>query len=222
MAPPTLITLIPSIMNFKKIRDYRTTKLEVDPEGFNVKTTGEDDYREVKIDLPDSWVRGFLQVSASMALPAAKLRLDPQDIFMFCQIMRQRKDTAGTRAIQFHLTPGQPARVVFEPWNIEILCDRSTYFGDTKQTIRVWGRRRLHILERLVPVAKHFDLYLMGQGLPYFFVADLHGMQFTLGLSGWSSNNSLTEPTLLSWPHAEMSMTTQKKECLKLLSEDGH
>lgn len=174
---------------FQKIRDYRTTKLEVDPEGFTLETTGEDDYREVKIDLPDSWVRGFLQVSASMALPAAKLRLDPQDIFMFCQIMRQRKDTAGTRAIQFHLTPGQPARVVFEPWNIELHCDRSIYLGDTKQTIRVWGRRRLHILERLIPVAKHFDLYLMGQGMPYFFVADLNGMQFTLGLSGWSNNN---------------------------------
>ena len=174
---------------FQKIRDYRTTKLEVDPEGFNLKTTGEDDYREVKIELPDSWIRGFLQVSAAMTLPAAKIRLHPQDIFMLCQVLRQRKDTAGTRAIQFHVKPNQHVRIVLEPWNIEIVCERSTYFGDTEQKIRVWGRRRFHMLERLISVAKHFDLYLMGVGMPYFFVADLYGMHFTLGLSGWSKNN---------------------------------
>ena len=49
---------------FQKIRSYKDTSLSVDPAGFSVQTTGEDDYREVKIDLPDSWVRGFLQVSA--------------------------------------------------------------------------------------------------------------------------------------------------------------
>lgn len=174
---------------FQKIRDYRTTKLEVDPAGFTVKTEEEDDFREVKIDLPHSWIRGFLQVSASMTLPAAKVRLHPQDIFMICQILRQRKDTAGTRALQFHLRPNEPVRIVLEPWNIDFVCSRSIYFGDTKQEIRVWGRRRLHILERLVPVAKHFDLHLMGVGMPYFFVADLDGMHFTLGLSGWSKNN---------------------------------
>ena len=63
------------------------------------------------------------------------------------------------------------------------------YEGDNDQTIRVWGRRRLFILESLIPVAQHFDLYLIGTGFPYFFVANMHGMQFTLGLSGWSSNN---------------------------------
>ena len=40
---------------FQKIRSYKTTTLDVDPGGFNVETSMEDQYREVKIDLPDSW-----------------------------------------------------------------------------------------------------------------------------------------------------------------------
>src|SRR6185436_6240975 len=55
---------------FQKIRSYKATKFEVDPSGFDVRTEGEQDFKEVKIDLPDTWVRGFLQVNSAMALPA--------------------------------------------------------------------------------------------------------------------------------------------------------
>ena len=41
---------------FQKIRSYKTTTLAVDPGGFDVHTSMETAYREVKIDLPDSWV----------------------------------------------------------------------------------------------------------------------------------------------------------------------
>ena len=174
---------------FQKLRDYRVTKLDVDPSGFTLKTEGETDFKEVKIDLPESWVRGFLQVSSAMALETQCVRLHPQDVFMICQILKQRKDTTGGKALQFHLKQGEKVKIVFEPWKTELICERSTYFGDSDQVIRVWGRRRLLILERLISVAKHFDLHLVGHGMPYFVVADLDGMQFTLGLSGWSANN---------------------------------
>ena len=55
--------------------------------------------------------------------------------------------------------------------------------------IRLWGRRRIHLLERLIPLADHFDLYVKGAGLPYFVVAQMGPMQFTLGLSSWTTNN---------------------------------
>ena len=45
---------------FQKIRSYKSTLFEVDPSGFEVNTQNEETYKEVKIDLPDSWVRGFL------------------------------------------------------------------------------------------------------------------------------------------------------------------
>lgn len=178
---------------FQKIRGYKDTEFKIDPTGFEAKTTNESTYKEVKIDLPDSWVRGFLQVSTAMALPATTFELHPMDIFTLCQYLRRFKEKEGPRAIRFILEPGQPIRIIFEPWYTEIVCNRSVYTGDEVKTIRIWGRRRLMILERLIPITKTFRVVLLGSGLPSFFLADLGDMTFTLGLSGWTTND---------WSHA--------------------
>src|SRR5262249_39786163 len=75
------------------------------------------------------------------------------------------------------------------PWNYEVVCPRSVYEGSEKTEVRVWGRRRIHILERLIPVARQFKVYLLGKGMPSFYLADLGDMTFTLGLSGWTTND---------------------------------
>ncbi|MGF1728515.1 hypothetical protein [Photobacterium kasasachensis] len=174
---------------FQKIRDYRTTFLKIDPEGFNVQTSGHEVFDEKKIDLPESWVRGFLQVSSAMTLPMVKLRLQPMDIHNLCLHLKCNKERVGPRSMRFELIPGQPIRVVMEPWNEIIRFDRSIYQGETERSIRVWGRRRLLILERLLPIANSFDVFLMGDGLPSFYTANMDTMSFTLGLSGWSAND---------------------------------
>ncbi|HWV68967.1 SWIM zinc finger family protein [Chitinophaga sp.] len=174
---------------FQKIRDYKETDFKIDPGGFQVQTSQEELYHEVKIDLPDSWVRGFLQVSSAMTLPAATFELHPMDVYNFCSWLRRFKEKRGPRSIRFILEPGKPVRAVFEPWNQEIVCARSLYTGPQRREIRIWGRRRLLILERLIPIAKKFTVHLTGNGLPSFYVADLGDMQFTLGLSGWTAND---------------------------------
>ncbi|AHM62899.1 hypothetical protein D770_23270 [Flammeovirgaceae bacterium 311] len=174
---------------FQKIRTYKETEFKIDPAGFEVQTGRDDGYREVKIDLPDSWVRGFLQVSSAMTMPARTLSLHPMDMHNLLFILKRHKEKEGPRAMRFHLNPGQPIRVVFEPWNYEVVCDRSPYTGHEPDEIRVWGRRRLLILERLLPVAKRFTVTLLGTGMPSFYEADLGDMQFTLGLSGWTAND---------------------------------
>jgi hypothetical protein len=174
---------------FQKIRSYKRTSLEVDPSGFEVQTTGESDYKEVKIDLPDTWVRGFLQVSSAMSLPAIRFDLHPTDIYNICFVLRRRKEKQGPRSMRYILKPNEPVRIVFEPWGTEIVCSRSIYEGNSDRTIRVWGRRRLLILERLIPVARKFTVHLLGNGMPSFYVADLEDMSFTLGLSGWTAND---------------------------------
>ncbi|MFQ4140623.1 SWIM zinc finger family protein [Chlorogloeopsis sp. ULAP02] len=196
---------------FQKIRSYKTTQLQVDPSGFEVKTTNEEAYKEVKIDLPDSWVRGFLQVSSAMCLPATRFDLHPMDIHNICFVMRRHKEKKGPRSMRYHLKPGEPVRVVFEPWDIEVVCPRSPYTGSQEQTIRVWGRRRLHILERLIAVAKKFTVYLLGTGMPSFYVADLGDMSFTLGLSGWTANDWAGAGNFdLMAPRANVDEWTQK------------
>jgi len=178
---------------FQKIRDYKETELKVDPSGFTVATTDEEQYKEVKIDLPESWVRGFLQVSSAMTLPTIQFELHPMDIYSICLLLRRFKEKRGPRSLRYVLEPGQPVKVILEPWGKEIICARSVYTGNSKHEIRTWGRRRLLTLERLIPVAKKFTVHLLGTGLPAFYIADLGDMNFTLGLSGWTSND---------WSHA--------------------
>lgn len=174
----------------QKIREYKTTSLTVDPAGFETQTGTDEAYREVKIDLPDSWVRGFLQVSTAMTLPgAARLTLHPMDIHNLCFALRRRKEAGGPRSLRFLLEPGQPIQVLVEPWGLKLDFPRSPYTGATKQEIRVWGRRRLLTLERLIPVARSFEVVLLGTGMPSFWMADCGDLTFTLGLSGWTSND---------------------------------
>ncbi|WP_153798348.1 SWIM zinc finger family protein [Foetidibacter luteolus] len=178
---------------FQKIRDYKETELKIDPSGFNVQTTGGENYKEVKVDLPESWVRGFLQVSSAMTLPAIQFELHPMDIYSLCLLLRRFKEKRGPRSLRYLLEPGHPVKLVLEPWGKEIICGRSIYTGNQKHEIRTWGRRRLLTLERLIPVARKFTVHLLGTGLPTFYVADLGDMNFTLGLSGWTTND---------WSHA--------------------
>lgn len=203
---------------FQKIRSYKNTKFEIDPSGFEVQTTREETFKEVKIDLPDSWVRGFLQVSSAMSLPATRVDLHPMDIYNMCFVLRRHKEKQGPRSMRYHLKPGEPVRVTFDPWGIEVVCARSLYTGSQSQEIRVWGRRRLHILERLIPVAKKFTVHLLGTGMPSFYVADLGDMSFTLGLSGWTANDwSQSGNFDLMAPRADIDKWTQQQifEALK-------
>jgi hypothetical protein len=178
---------------FQKIRDYKNTRLSIDPSGFQVQTADDPEFIEEKIDVPDTWVRGFLQVSSAMNMVARRLDLHPMDVHNFCLQMRRKKERVGPRSIRFVLEPGQPIRAVFEPWNEELVCRRSIYRGNVVEEVRVWGRRRLLLLERLIPVAQSFTVHLMGSGLPSFWIANMPDMQFTLGLSGWTAND---------WSHA--------------------
>lgn len=197
---------------FQKIRSYKTTSLEVDPSGFEVQTSYEDAHKEVKIDLPDSWVRGFLQVSSAMTLPATRFDLHPLDVHNICLFLRRNKELFGPRGMRYVLKPDHPIEVVFEPWNTSISCPRSIYTGDKDKEIRLWGRRRIHVLERLIGVANKFTVHALGTGLPSFYVADLGDMSFTLGLSGWTANDwSKSGNFDLMAPRAEVDELTCRR-----------
>ena len=197
---------------FQKIRSYKKTRFEVDPTGFTTQTGTDAAYKEVKIDLPDSWVRGFLQVNSAMSLQATRVDLHPMDVHNFLFVLRRQKEKKGPRSMRYRLTPGQPVKVIFEPWNLEVTCPRSIFQGEGTHDIRVWGRRRLLILERLIPVARRFTVHLLGSGMPSFYVADLGDLSFTLGLSGWTANDWSTAGNFdLMAPRTEVDEFTRRR-----------
>jgi hypothetical protein len=84
----------------------------------------------------------------------------------------------------------------------------------------MWGRRRLLLLERLIPVTQQFKVVLMGSGLPSFFIADLGDLNFTLGLSGWTANDwSRVGNFDLLAPRANVDAMTMQKVYVGLRQE---
>lgn len=170
-----------------RLRSYRKTSFAVGPGGIDVKV-GEVVHKEKKIELPESWVQGFLQVQATMTMGLRSFDIAPIDLFNLLRLLVRRKTRTSPRALRFELLPGKKVTAVLEPWGHEVQLS-GVYDGDKPLSIRTWGRDRIKTLARLLPVARRVRVYLAGFGLPSFYVVDLGDISFTLGLSGWTDND---------------------------------
>jgi hypothetical protein len=134
-------------------------------------------------------MRGFLQVNSAMSLPANPVRFAPDGYLQYLLHVAAAEGETGTAQYALYSqTRGTSAGNIRAVESGSGL--RSILLSWTKSAeIRVWGRRRLLILERLIPVARKFTVHLLGTGLPSFYVADLDDLSFTLGLSGWTAND---------------------------------
>jgi hypothetical protein len=175
--------------HFQALRTYRQTRLRVDPAGFEVATQGAADVREEKIDLPAGWLRGLAQVQAAMTLPMRRVSLSRQALYSLLAWLKRHKAQTSPRALRFELVSGRPPRLVLEPWEQAIESHAAPYQGPGGEPIRIWGRQRLLVLARLLPLVERVDVYLLGTGLPSFWVAQMGEMRLTLGLSGWTTND---------------------------------
>ena len=173
--------------HFQTLRSYRPTRLLVDPTGFEVQTAS--NIREEKIDLPNSWLRGFGQLQAALTLPGQRVRLPVEALYSLLSILRRKREKKGPRSLKFVFTPGKPTKIIVEPWEIEVQTRGKPYAGALPTEIRVWGRRRLLTLARLLPLIESVDVTLLGSGLPSIWVLRLGEMDFTLALSGWTAND---------------------------------
>jgi hypothetical protein len=178
--------------SFQRLRTYRTTQLAIDPTGFEVRTQGEADLREEQIALPPNWLRGFMQVQAAMTLPARRLSLSREAVYAILAHLKRHRARTSPRALRFELVPGKPLEIVIEPWEKRVSVPTTVYSGTATETIRIWGRDRLQALARVLPLADAVDVYLLGTGLPHFWVARMGDMRLTLGLSGWTANDWTT------------------------------
>ena len=175
--------------HFQKLRSYRETRFVVDPAGFEVHTQEAAGYREEKIELPPSWLRGFMQLQAAMSLPMRRVPVSREGIYNVLAWLKRHRAARSPRAVRFELQPGQPVSIVLEPWEQRIVLHSTPYPGPRAETIRTWGRDRLRVLARLLPLLEGADVYLLGTGLPSFWVAKLGQMRLILGLSGWTAND---------------------------------
>jgi hypothetical protein len=174
---------------FQTLRTYRPTRFNLDPEGFTVKTGGAGAYREEKIDLPTSWLRGLMKLQAAMTMPAVRVRLTREAVYSLLAFLKRHRARKSPRALRFELEQGKPPRMVMEPWEKAVQVVGPAYDGPATAPVRVWGTRRLLVLARLLPLADSVDVHLLATGLPSFWVVRAGEMVFTLGLSGWTTND---------------------------------
>jgi hypothetical protein len=175
--------------HFQRLRSYRETRFTIDPQGFEVHTEHAAGYREEKIDLPPSWLRGFMQLQAAMSLPMRRVPIGREGLYSLLAFLKRHRAARSPRAVRFELRRGRPATVVVEPWERSIALHGPAYDGPHDETVRVWGRDRLLVLARLLPLLEEAEVYLLGTGLPSFWSVRMGELRLLLGLSGWTAND---------------------------------
>ncbi|HEY4222856.1 MAG TPA: SWIM zinc finger family protein [Myxococcota bacterium] len=140
-------------------------------------------------DLPLPWLRGFLQVQSAATLPTAFATLLPIDLYNILYALRMRRAKVPPRGLRFELIPGQRPRVVIEPWDIVLEGHGPVVTGGSARIVRMYGRQRLLLLQRVLPYAQSLTVRLVGPGLPSFFCLDLGLASLTMALSGWTESS---------------------------------
>jgi predicted nucleic acid-binding Zn finger protein len=148
-----------------------------------------------------------------MTLPSRKIDVPVEAVYSILAHLKRNREKTGPRSLRFRLTPGKSPVIVLDPWGIEIPCRgpvvedeghaaatmagqgpyrsspvRASAGGVTEE-IKVWGRRRLFALARVLPLASRIEVRLLGSGLPSIWIAHLGEMRFILALSGWTAND---------------------------------
>lgn len=177
---------IPLERELSRIRTYRRLDLTVGAQAVQIETeVGE--AVEKKIDLPESWVRGLVEVQSALMLSPVTVHLSPAFVADIVARLEAEKEKHGPRSLKFRLRPDEPVSVEIEPWGTVVVDHTSKYSGPRADEIRVWGRRRLLILKEVLPDATSVDVRLLGSGMPSFWRIRVDDVELTVGLSGWTA-----------------------------------
>lgn len=170
-----------------RVRSYRPANLKVSYEKVEM-ATNLGTSLEKKIDLPPTWVRGFLQVQSAASLDGVQCVLQSDTIAEVLSLLERKKEKTGPRSLRFQFAKGEPVKVVVDPWGDECV-DTEIYNGDFEGEIRIWGRKRLSVLKELLPLSDQIELKLLGTGMPSYWSVSVDGHRFDVGFSGWTAND---------------------------------
>ncbi len=179
----TLADLSPAFVEqVERVRTYQPVELEAE-----TRLSGTPEARLV--ELPDAWLRGFLQVQSAATLPNVSAELAPIDLYNALFHLRLRRAKKAPRALRFELVPGMRPRLVLEPWEIALECHAGVYRGSSPRIVRTYGRQRLLALAGALPHAQQVRVHLLGPGLPSFWVIDMGLARLTVALTSWAESS---------------------------------
>ena len=111
--------------------------------------------------------------------------------------------------------------------NLEYISDVDKYKEFTSQVFlsrrkaRIWGRRRLSVLKDILVGTDRVKVHFLGSGMPSFWTVVKDGVELTIGLSGWTSNDWASKAKFSSF----IPTTNVKEElipaALDLIKKEG-
>ena len=78
--------------------------------------TGVSSTVEKKIDLPESWVRGLVEVQTALSLAPVELTLSSSYLADILARLESEREREGPRALVFNLRPGEKPEIEIQPW----------------------------------------------------------------------------------------------------------
>jgi hypothetical protein len=171
---------------FSRVRTYRALDLVVGSDAVTIETDIGSAV-EKKIELPESWVRGLLEVQSALAIASIKLDVSPGFVSEIVSRLEEEREKRGPRSLRFKLQPGAPVAVEIEPWGDVLTDPESCYAGEVEREVRVWGRRRLLLLKDILPDASSVKIDLIDSGMPSFWTLNVDNIELQVGLSGWTN-----------------------------------
>ena len=128
----------------ERFRTYNEVKLSVNPGGFTADNNVMPEHVEKKIDLPETWIKGFNQVSAAASLGGIDVEISSTDMYDICAFLRRHKAKESPRYMKWILEPGKNIKILFEPFK-EVLTLHSIYTGEKKEKKRYGEKKMAYI-----------------------------------------------------------------------------
>lgn len=185
------------LQGIEQIRSYRNTSLNIGQQAVTLTTPKPDiddnqvsQVIEKRIQVPTSWVRSLLQVQSATQLSHDSFELDPVALYNLLFEMRMNADIKGKkRGLVIELVPQKPPVLTLEPFNIVVESQAKVYQGQSAKLLRLWGRRRLALLKKVLPYTDKVTVTLLGQGMPSYWTLVGNGFHLTFAMTGFSQAN---------------------------------
>jgi SWIM zinc finger len=173
------------------LRSSRRTVFSVGAASVGVTTAvgaAADEHIERKVDVPEDWLKGFLQVQGALTMHPFLFDARPVDLLSAIAYFQDNKPPGLPHGLRLEFVPDAPIAIVLEPWEQRFTL-RETHYSGYARSVRLWGRRRLELLQGVLPYAEKVTIGMLGRGLPHFYICQCEPFQFTLVLSGWTRND---------------------------------
>jgi len=188
-----------------QIHDHQQTTLDIGQEAVRLQRSERSETDDIDledkneviekcINVPKSWIRALLQVQSAGQLTKERIDLDPIALYNVLFELRMHADIKGKRrGLLIELIPQQLPVIILEPFDIAVTSQvsrqQTPYQGQKAKLIRLWGRRRLSLLKRLLPHTDTVSVSLLGQGMPSYWTLTGKGFHFTFAMTGFSQAN---------------------------------